>query len=94
MAGVGAWEQLSPHSLRQLLAVAERTDEEIAAEEVGGDDLAVIHSDDWRCIVRIPGLPSLILDRAERGGLEAVNELLARHGVGQAQPPAMLRYLE
>jgi hypothetical protein len=63
--------------LHQLLAVTERTDEEIAAEEIGGEDLAVIHSDDWRRIVQIPGLPSLILDRAERGGLVAVNELLA-----------------
>ena len=80
--------------LRQLLAVVERTDEEIAAEEIGGEDLAVIHSDDWRRIVQIPGLPSLILDRAERGGLAAVNYLLARHGAGQALHPAMLRYLE
>jgi hypothetical protein len=68
--------------LRQLLAVTERTDEQIAAEEIGGDDLAVIPSDDWRQIVRIPGLPSLVLDRAERGGLAAVNDLLARRGVG------------
>jgi len=32
------------------------------------------------------------LDRAERGGLAAVNALLARRGAGQAQLPAMLRY--
>jgi hypothetical protein len=76
------------------LPVADRTDEEIAAEEVSGDDLAVIHADAWRCIVRIPACPSLILDRAERGGLAAVNELLARYGAGQAQLPAMLCYLE
>ena len=80
--------------LRQLLAVTERTDEEIAAEEIGGDDLAVIRSDDWRRIVRIPGLPSLILDRAERGGLAAVNELLDRYSAGQAQLPTMLRLHE
>jgi hypothetical protein len=53
--------------LRQLLAVTERTDEEISAEEVGGEDLAVIHSDGWRRITQIPGLPSLVLDHAERG---------------------------
>src|SRR6202040_518390 len=74
--------------LRAPLPVADRTDEEIAAEEVSGDDLAVIHADAWRCIVRIPACPSLILDRAERGGLAAVNELLARYGAGQAQLPA------
>jgi hypothetical protein len=65
-----------------------------AATSSGWPELAVIHSDDWRRIVQIPGLPSLILDRAERGGLAAVNDLLARHGAGQALHPAMLRYLE
>ena len=74
--------------------MADRTDEEIAAGEIGSDDLAVINSGDWRRIVRIPGLPSLILDRAERGGVAAVNELLARHGAGQARLAEMLRYLE
>ncbi len=77
-----------------LLAVPERTDGEIAAEEIGGDELAVIHFDDWRCIVRIPGLPFLVLDRAERGGLAAINELLTCYGVGHAWPSASLRYLE
>ena len=62
--------------------------------EIGGEDLAAIHGDDWRHIVRIPGLASLILDRIERGGLAAVNELLTRYDVGQAQRPVMLRYLE
>jgi hypothetical protein len=71
-----------------------RTGEEIAAEEVGGEDLAVIHGDDRRHIVGIPGLASLMLDRIERGRLAAVNELLARHGVSQASQPVMLRYPE
>ena len=78
----------------KLLTITERTDEEVAAEELGGDDLAVIPADDWRHIVRIPGLPALVLDRIEGGGLVAVNELLARHGVGPARSPEMLRYLE
>jgi hypothetical protein len=38
----------------------------------------------WRHIVWVPGLAVLILDRIERGGLVAVNELLARYDVGQA----------
>jgi hypothetical protein len=80
--------------LRQLLAITERTDEEIAAEEIGGEDLAVIHGDDWRRIVRIPGLTGLILDQVERGGLPAVNELLALHSAGQAHLPVMLQHLE
>ena len=78
--------------LRQLLAVTERTDEEIAAEEIGGEDLAVIDGDGWRRIVRIPGLTGLILDQVERGGLPAVNELLALHSAGQAHLPAMLQH--
>lgn len=53
--------------LRQLLTAADRTDEEIAVEEIGGEDLAVIHGDDWRHIVRVPGLAALILDHVERG---------------------------
>jgi len=71
-----------------------RIGEEIAAEEVGGEALAVIHGDYWRHIAGIPGLASLMLDRIERGRLAAVNELLARHGVSQALQPVMLRYLE
>jgi hypothetical protein len=47
--------------LRRLLAVAERTDEEIAAEDIGGEDLAVIHGDNWQQIARIPRLPALVL---------------------------------
>ena len=77
-----------------MLAITERIDEEIAAEEIGGEGLAVIHGDDWRHIVRVPGLPSLILDQVERGGLDAVNELLARYGAGQGWEPVMLRHLE
>jgi hypothetical protein len=53
-------------------------------QAIGGEGLAVIHGDDWRHIVRIPGLASLILDRVEIGGLAAVNQLLARREVGQA----------
>jgi hypothetical protein len=45
--------------------------------------LVVIHGDDWRHIVRIPGLALLILDRVEIGGLAAVNQLLVRREVGQ-----------
>jgi len=36
----------------------------------------------------------LVLDHIERGGLPLVNDLLVRHGVGQAYLPAMLRHLE
>jgi hypothetical protein len=74
--------------LRAAVAVApELTDEDIAAAEIGGEDLAVIHLDDWRNVVRIPGLTSYLLDQAESGGIAAVNAALDRHNLGRAMPP-------
>jgi hypothetical protein len=74
--------------LRAILgAEQERTDEELAAEEVGGEDLAVIPAEVWSGIVAIPGLDAALLDAAERSGLDGMNKLLARHGLGQALPP-------
>jgi hypothetical protein len=66
--------------LHQLLAVEARTDEEVAAEEVGGDVVALIATETWREITRIPGLPAYLLDEAERGGAAAVKAALARYG--------------
>jgi hypothetical protein len=87
--------------LRQLLLAEtelgdepEQTDEEIAAQEVGGDDVALIHGDNWRRIVRVPGLTAFLLDQAESGGLTAVNLALARHGIAPALPPGSLHLLE
>ena len=56
----------------------EKSDEEIAAEEIGGDDLVVIDTVTWRKIVRAPGLCGYLLDQAERGGAAAVIEAAAR----------------
>jgi hypothetical protein len=68
--------------LRKILAVEdERTDEEIAAEEVGGDVVALLEPGIWWQITEIPGLPAHLLDEAERGGLPAVKATLARHGL-------------
>jgi hypothetical protein len=65
--------------LRQLLTQSpERTDEEIAAEEIGGAVLVVIEARTWRSVTRIPGLAAHLLDEAERGGAEAVRCALAR----------------
>jgi hypothetical protein len=79
--------------LRAILAVEEHTDEEVAAEEVGGQDIAQIPADVWRRIVAIPGLDSAVLDAAESAGLTGINELLNRHGIGQAHaPPPVVPY--
>jgi len=74
--------------LRALLGCEdEASDEELAAEEVGGDDVAVIPAEVWSAVVAIPGLDAALLGACERGGLAAMNKLLARHGLGPALPP-------
>jgi hypothetical protein len=81
--------------LRAILgATDEKSDEDIAAEEIGGADLALIPNDLWSAIVKVPGLSSCVLDSAERGGLDAINRLLSHHGLGPALPPEALKYLE
>jgi hypothetical protein len=67
--------------LRRLLAAPQRTDEEIAAEEIGGEVLVLIDAAKWRAITRIPGLPGYLLDEAERGASAAVLAALARYGL-------------
>jgi hypothetical protein len=75
--------------LRQILEVAaEETDEDVAAAEVGGEDLAVITAPIWKRVVAVPGLVAYLLDQAEAGGLGRVNEVLARYKIGSARPPA------
>jgi hypothetical protein len=73
--------------LKERLAVIEQTDEEIAAEEVGGEDIAVIPPRVWERIVAVPGLDGAVLDAAETGGLGGINDLLKRHGAGRAHAP-------
>jgi hypothetical protein len=81
------------NGLRALLipdAPEEASDDEVAAAEIGGEDLAVIHGDTWRDIIRVPGLPAYLLDQAEAGGVTAVNAALAAHGMGSVLPPSSL----
>jgi hypothetical protein len=73
--------------LRSLLAAPERTDEEIAAGEVGGDVLALIPCASWRRVTQIPGLPAYVLDEAERDGAAAVAAALGRFGIGLGPGP-------
>jgi hypothetical protein len=53
---------------------AERTDEELAAENVGGNQLAVLEFAVWARI-RAAGLERAVLVAAEQGGLRAVTSL-------------------
>ncbi len=75
--------------LREITGVAEVTDEQLAEEEVGGEDVAVIPAEVWAGIVKIPGLDAALLGACERSGLAGMNKLLARHGLGPCLPPAV-----
>jgi len=58
---------------------AERTDEELAAEDVAGNQLAVIEFPAWARI-RAAGLEHAVLVAAEHSGLAAVNGLINQAG--------------
>ncbi len=64
----------------------ERTDEELAVEDVHGDLVAVIPISVWSPI-RLAGLDHAVLVAAEFGGLDAINVLIGPAGCGQAHPP-------
>jgi hypothetical protein len=67
--------------LHQLLAADDRTDEEIAAEEVGGTTVADIRPGAWAEITSVPGFAVHLLELGESGGVIAVNAELRRRGI-------------
>ncbi|MFI2972744.1 protein rep, partial [Streptomyces sp. NPDC018584] len=68
---------------------AELSDEELAAEEVGGETWALMPAESLKAIRRIPGLQARILDTAETGGfVELVNLLTAYHLAFEIGPDA------
>ena len=76
----GAKQLTWSHGLKARLAVTERTDEEIASEDVGGEDVAVIAGAVWDVIARIPGAPVRLLEAAESGGAAEVLAVLEAIG--------------
>jgi hypothetical protein len=67
----------------------ELSDEELAAEEVGGETWALLPAESLKAIRRVPGLQAAILDTAENGGFaELVNLLTAYHLVYENGPDA------
>ncbi|MGW1306727.1 protein rep [Streptomyces sp. NPDC002514] len=67
----------------------ELTDEEVAAEEIGGETWAILPAESLRAMRRVPGLQSRLLDVAENGGfIELVNLLTAYHLEYQKGPDA------
>jgi hypothetical protein len=59
------------------VAARDRTDEELAIDEVDGELVAMIPIGVWSC-VRLAGLEHAVLVAAENGGLDAISALLSR----------------
>jgi len=72
----GARQVTWSRGTKKRLAIAERTDEEIAEEEVGGVVVAVLKGETWTAIRHLDGFPERILEAAEWGGRQAVGTLL------------------
>lgn len=71
--GMKGARQLSwSHGLKAALGVGERTDEEVAAEEVEGVSIVLIPGDVWDMVARRPGAAAQLLEMAEAGGAAAV----------------------
>lgn len=76
------WSKGMEAVLAELVEVDTRTDEEIAAEEVGGEPLALIPADTWyRHIVRHRGRALQLLRVAESIGQAGVRHLVAEWGL-------------
>jgi len=97
------WEQASKgrrqmewsrgrRDLRQWAGLgAEQTDEEIAEEELTGEDLVLLAPDSWRQLRQQPDQVCELLEATERAGLDAATGLLNLWGLswslGKAAPP-------
>lgn len=94
------WERGS-HGRRQLTwskglrdrlsLLAEQTDEEVAAQELGtrDDTLVVITPEGWDVLCRTPRLLGRLLDVTYAGGLAALRPFLDAHDVTYALPDAL-----
>ena len=58
--------------LKAVLAVHEMTDEELAAEEVGGSDIIALEDGEWSLVVRTRGGTARVLELAETEGAVGV----------------------
>lgn len=63
--------------LRDRFHIAERTDQELAEEEVGGELLLELTGQQWRELLRRPGAAVELLEALESGGAEAGRAFLA-----------------
>ncbi|MEU4843283.1 hypothetical protein AB0F99_34130, partial [Nocardia testacea] len=67
---------------RLLPDTEDLTDEEIAAEDEGGQTIAVLAVWTWRRLREIPGAEIELLEAVERGGWDGLLRVLMRHRIG------------
>jgi hypothetical protein len=72
----GAKQLTWSRGLKARYAVEEKSDEALAAEEVGGDVVVTITPTQWRALVRL-GLRVRLLEALEDGGERAAEAMLA-----------------
>jgi hypothetical protein len=72
----------------RLGLLVERTDEEIAEEEVGtqADDLLLIDAEGWSVLVRRPVLIADLLTATERAGLAGLQRFLDENSISYGTP--------
>lgn len=58
-----------------------KSDDDVAAETPGDDDLVLITSSGWSQLVRLPHLIAQLLDSADSGGLAAARRFLDAHRI-------------
>lgn len=80
------WSRGLRHAMLGPEAEPERTDAELAADDVSGEPVAVVPLAAWSRI-RLAGLEHALLAAAERGGLAEVNSLIGDTRRGQAHSP-------
>ena len=77
-AGIKGAKQLTwSRGLRAQFDVADVTDEALAAEEVGGVEVASLTAEEWKAVCRTLSGPCAVLEAAERGGGDAVRIYVA-----------------
>ena len=80
--GALRWSRGLRNAMLGAMAEIQRTDEELAAEDVGGELVAVISLTAWSCIPRA-GLEHATLAAAEHRGIHAI---ILRWAAGLAMP--------
>ena len=77
-AGIKGAKQLTwSRGLRAQFDVADVTDEALAAEDVGGVEVASLSAEEWHVVCRTLTGPCAVLEAAERGGADAVRMCVA-----------------